>query len=149
MNVKHEHTRKPGSERGGVPFFTRPTRSFTPTGRTESPRRQNITGMPDQVLQKMESTFKTDFSNVKIVPNSPKVPQLGALAYTQGHHIHFAPGQFNPGSAEGKKLLAHELTHVIQQRQGIVKPTTRVKGLPVNDDPALEQHADTRGAGSV
>jgi len=149
MTYIYKNSKQPNTDTSNNSFFSRPTRSFSIPRQPESPYRQNATGMPDQVLQKMESTFKTDFSNVRIYPNSPKAPQLGALAYTQGHHIHFAPGQYNPTSAVGKKILAHELTHVMQQRLGIVKPTNRIKGLPINEDPTLENHAETQGANST
>jgi hypothetical protein len=109
-------------------------------------KRQNTTGMPDEVLQKMEAAFNTNFSNVKIHANSSKAPELDALAYTQGHNIHFAPGQFKPTTSEGQKIIGHELAHVVQQRKGIVRPTTKTKGLPVNDDSVLEKEADAMAA---
>ncbi|MBN2817614.1 MAG: DUF4157 domain-containing protein, partial [Bacteroidales bacterium] len=57
-----------------------------------------------------------------------------------------APGQYNPGSQKGQELIGHELTHVVQQREGRVAPTKQGKGLPVNDNPALEKEADEMGA---
>lgn len=106
----------------------------------------NKTGIPDEVKNKMENSLNSDFSNVKVHANSSKAPEVGALAYTQGHDIHFAPGQFNPESSQGQKLLGHELTHVVQQRQGRVKPTTEIGGMPVNDNPSLEKEADDLGS---
>ena len=44
-----------------------------------------------------------------------------------------------------QELLGHELTHVVQQSEGRVKPTTEVMGMPVNDDPSLEAEADKMG----
>jgi hypothetical protein len=44
---------------------------------------------------------------------------INALAYTSGNNIVFNKDQFNPGTEPGKKLLAHELTHVVQQSNGI------------------------------
>ncbi|QNM98643.1 eCIS core domain-containing protein [Chitinimonas koreensis] len=46
--------------------------------------------------------------------------QIHARAFTYGHHIAFAAGQYQPEGSEGKRLLAHELTHVLQQRQDTV-----------------------------
>ncbi|MFN6947166.1 MAG: DUF4157 domain-containing protein, partial [Cytophagaceae bacterium] len=66
-------------------------------------------------------------------------------AYAQGNDIHFAPGQYNPETQSGQELLGHELTHVVQQRQGRVQGTTQTKGLAVNDDTALEHEADVMG----
>ncbi len=103
--------------------------------------------IPDQVKAKMESTIGHNFSNVNIHTNSNKASEVGALAYTQGKDIHFAPGQYNPNSSTGQELLAHELTHVKQQAEGRVQPTTQAtNGMSVNDDPALEAEADQLGA---
>ena len=102
-------------------------------------------GLPGEVNAKMESTLGADFSGVKIHPNSSKAPEVGARAYTQGSDIHFAPGQFQPETTKGQALIGHELTHVVQQREDRVKPTTQVKGMSVNDDPGLEKEADQMG----
>ncbi len=103
------------------------------------------TGIPANVQAKMESAFNTGFSNVKVHSNSSKATEVGALAYTQGSDIHFAPGQYNPSSTSGQQLLGHELSHVVQQSEGRVKPTGEVGGLPLNDDPSLEKEADLMG----
>ncbi len=106
----------------------------------------NKTGMPDGVKSKMESSFNTDFSNVNIHSDSSKATEAGALAYTQGSNIHFAPGQFKPDTNSGQQLLGHELTHVVQQREGRVQPTKMLgNGMAVNDDKGLEQEADSLG----
>ena len=102
--------------------------------------------IPDHVIQGMESSFGTDFSSVRVHPDSSKAPEVGALAYTQGTDIHFAPGQFKPDTSAGQQLLGHELTHVIQQAKGRVQPTTEVGGMAVNDDLSLEHEADVMGA---
>jgi len=93
----------------------------------------------------MEDAFQEDFSNLKIRKSSEEATKMGAQAFTQGEEIHFAPGQYNPNSTEGQELIGHELTHVIQQRQGKVKSTTHAKGAAVNADPALEKEADVMG----
>jgi len=74
--------------------------------------------LPESVREFFEPKLGYDFSRVKIhtdtrARNTAK--RMNALAYTTGPHIVFAPGQFAPQSYEGKKLLAHELTHVVQQ----------------------------------
>lgn len=107
---------------------------------------ENQTGIPDAVKQRMEDSFGTDFSDVHVHPDSSKAPEVGALAYTQGTDIHFAPGQFKPETSAGQQLLGHELAHVVQQAEGRVQPTTEIGGMPVNDDPALEHEADVLGA---
>ena len=106
---------------------------------------ENNTGIPDVVKQRMEDSFGTDFSSVRVHPESSKAPEVGALAYTQGTDIHFAPGQFKPDTSAGQQLLGHELTHVIQQAEGRVQPTTEISGMPVNDNVALEHEADVMG----
>ncbi len=107
---------------------------------------ENNTGIPDDVKQRMEDSFGTDFSSVRVHPDSAKAPEVGALAYTQGTDIHFAPGQFKPDTSAGQQLLGHELTHVVQQAEGRVQPTTEIGGIPVNDNEGLEHEADVLGA---
>jgi hypothetical protein len=68
-----------------------------------------------------ESRFDHDFGNVRVHTDgraSESARDVGALAYTVGNHIAFGHGQFQPGTSEGRKLLAHELTHVVQQGGG-------------------------------
>jgi hypothetical protein len=101
--------------------------------------------MPDEVRGKMEAAFGADFSSVRI-HEGPHAAALGALAYTQGTEIHFAPGQYQPGSQHGQELLGHELTHVVQQSQGRVQATTQASGMDINADASLEREADTMGA---
>lgn len=103
------------------------------------------TGMPAEVRAKMESAFGTDFSSVRIHEGA-HVDAAGALAYTQGTEIHFAPGRYQPHSQRGQELLGHELAHVVQQSQGRVRATAQAKGLALNADPALEREADEMGA---
>lgn len=110
---------------------------------------ENQTGIPDAVKQRMEDSFGTDFSSVRVHPESSKAPDVGALAYTQGTDIHFAPGQFKPDTSAGQQLLGHELTHVVQQAEGRVQPTTEIGGMSVNDDVSLEHEADVLGARAV
>lgn len=115
----------------------------------DSPASASPTGsgqaLPGQVQAKMERAFGADFSSVRI-HQGPEARAMGALAYTQGSRIHFAPGQYDPGSQRGQALLGHELAHVVQQAQGQVSATTQAKGVPVNDDAALEREADEMGA---
>ena len=96
------------------------------------------------VQTQMESSFGADFSGVRVHENSANAGAVGALAYTQGDNVHFAPGQYDPGSQGGRELIGHELTHVVQQREGRVA-TPQAKGAPINADSALEAEADTMG----
>jgi hypothetical protein len=101
--------------------------------------------LPADVRGKMEGAFGADFSQVR-VHEGAHVGQLGALAYTQGTDIHFAPGHYQPASQAGQELLGHELTHVVQQSQGRVAATRQAKGVGINDDTGLEREADEMGA---
>ncbi|MBK9551285.1 MAG: DUF4157 domain-containing protein [Saprospiraceae bacterium] len=105
--------------------------------------------MPDETLNKMSSSFGTDFSDVNIHSDSKSATDAGALAYTQGNDIHFAPGQYDPSSQSGQELLGHELTHVQQQREGRVQANNEVNGMPLNDDKGLEAEADEGGRMAV
>lgn len=94
----------------------------------------------------MEKAFGQDFSQVNIHTNSQKASEVNALAFTQGNDIHFAPGQYNPYSTEGQNLIGHELTHVLQQRNGKVNPNRHMpNGAAINDQPDLEREADALG----
>ena len=112
-------------------------------------QKMNNTGIPNEVKQKMEDSFGTDFSDVRVHPESSQAPEVGALAYTQGTDIHFAPGQFKPDTSAGQQLLGHELAHVVQQAEGRVQPTTEIGGMAVNDNESLEHEADVLGAQAV
>ena len=97
-------------------------------------------------LQKMENAFQQDFSDVNIHENSPSAKAEDAKAYTQGNDIHFAPGEYQPETQKGQELLGHELSHVVQQREGRVPPNTQTEtGAPLNDNSALENEADVNG----
>jgi hypothetical protein len=66
----------------------------------------------------MESRFGYDFNNVQIHNDSlahQSSKDINAKAYTSGNHIAFATGQYKPDTFEGRHLLAHELTHLVQQ----------------------------------
>lgn len=75
--------------------------------------------LPIPLRQDMEQRFGQDFSQVRMHTGSAaeqSARELNARAYTHGNNIVFGAGQFNPGSPAGKHLLAHELTHVMQQK---------------------------------
>ena len=99
----------------------------------------NNTGLPDQLKAGIENLSSYSMDDVKVHYNSAKPAQLQAHAYAQGTDIHLGPGQ--------EKHLPHEAWHVVQQKQGRVKPTMQLKGtVPVNDDAGLEKEADVMGA---
>ena len=99
--------------------------------------------IPTDVRAKMETAFGADFSDVR-VHIGHEASALGAIAYTWGSNIHFAPGQYNPHTLQGQKLLGHELWHVVQQKSGRVKNPFG-GGVAVVQDHALEAEADRMG----
>ncbi len=101
----------------------------------------NGTPLPDEIRAKMEALFGVDFSAVRIHVG-PQAQKVGARAFTRGMDIFFAPGQYQPRTASGQALLAHELTHVVQQAQGRVRSTKEIGGVEINDDAALERESD-------
>lgn len=106
-----------------------------------SQSKSNRMGLPDQLKNRIESLSGYRMDDVNVHYNSSKPAQLQALAYTQGREIFVAPGQ--------EKHLGHEAWHVVQQMQGRVPSTTKMKGVNINDDPALEHEADIMGGTTV
>ena len=73
--------------------------------------------LPEQVRQRMETAMGHDFSHVRIHTGGTagaQAKQINAHAFTAGSHIYFGSGEFQPGTTQGDRLIAHELTHVIQ-----------------------------------
>ena len=92
-----------------------------------------------------ESRFGHDFSRVRVHADdaaAASTVELGARAYTSGHDIVFARGQYAPRTMRGSRLLAHELVHVVQQGGSARKAPVRV-GAPSD---ALEREADEAAA---
>ena len=82
--------------------------------------------LDDNVRAYFEKRMGTDFGNVRIHADAAaaqSAKQLNARAFTYGSHIAFATGAYSPQGAEGKRLLAHELAHVMQQDQGSIART--------------------------
>jgi hypothetical protein len=85
-------------------------------------------------------TSKYDFSRVRIHTEpraAASARAVNALAYTVGHDIAFSAGNYAPATREGRKLMAHELTHVVQQGAAATRP------------PATLQRQSTQGQGSA
>lgn len=99
--------------------------------------------LPRDVQAKMESALGASFSDVRIHVGS-EASSIGALAFTWGSEIHFAPGQYNPHTPHGQFLLGHELQHVVQQRAGRVSNPFGA-GVAVVQDNMLEAEADRMG----
>jgi hypothetical protein len=88
----------------------------------------------------MEPRFRQDFSGVRVHTDAEageSARAVGALAYTVGNHVVFGRGHFQPHTQAGRHLLAHELTHVLQQGEGVLRRAP---------DPAVLKEFDERAA---
>lgn len=84
----------------------------------------------------MESRLGADFGEVRVHTGgaaNASARAVHAQAYTVGNDIVFADGSYDPGTAQGQHMLAHELTHVVQQRSGPVEGTDAGGGVKVSD----------------
>lgn len=86
--------------------------------------------MDETVQREMEAKMGGDFSDVQI-HSGPKATaaaeSINARAFTVGNHVAFNKGEYQPDSERGKKVLAHELTHVRQQTEGCVSLLSKVE----------------------
>ena len=80
-------------------------------------------GLPAKLKSSIESLSGVNMDDVRVHYNSSKPAQLSAEAYAQGTDIHIGPGR--------EKHLAHEAWHVVQQKQGRVKPVTSPNATPI------------------
>ena len=89
--------------------------------------------------QDMERRFGHDFSRVRVHSGAAaehSAREVNANAYTVGDNVVFGAGRFSPGTHEGQRLLAHELTHVIQQRRSGLAVHRQVHGPKATATPA-------------
>ena len=96
--------------------------------------------LPTGTRTEMENSFGADFSNVRIHNDSSAVQMskdLNAQAFTHGSDIYFNSGKYDTNSKSGKHLLAHELTHVVQQR-----PVDKIRKYPMDGAPAGDPKKD-------
>lgn len=100
--------------------------------------RANRTGIPDGLKRGMEGMSGVSLDDVTVHRNSAEPARFAALAYAQGNQVHLGPGQ--------ERHLAHEVAHVVQQKQDRVRATGQAHGTPINDDAGLEREADAMGA---
>jgi hypothetical protein len=98
----------------------------------------------------LEPRFGQSFDHVRIHADSEAdalSKDLGARAFTTGQDIFFRSGEYQPASSGGQHLLAHELTHTIQQAQGPVDGVSRGDGVKVSDPgDRFEQEAESNAA---
>jgi hypothetical protein len=81
--------------------------------------------LPDNIREYMGSQFGYDFNEVKVHADGEAANlarSLSAQAFTSGKDIYFGSGKYNPNSTQDRRLIAHELTHVVQQNGRILQP---------------------------
>jgi outer membrane protein OmpA-like peptidoglycan-associated protein len=89
----------------------------------------------------MEPRFGQDFSSVRVHTDEQaahSAKAVNALAYTSGNNIVFDAAQYNPSSSAGRRLLAHELTHVVQQGSSKAAPALQRQTPPAAPPPAAD-----------
>jgi len=92
--------------------------------------------LEEPVRTEMEQRLGADFSDVRVHTDAAahaSAQAVGAHAFTSGVHLVFQRGGYDGRSTAGKEVLAHELTHVVQQRQGPVTGSAVGGGPPVSD----------------
>jgi hypothetical protein len=98
----------------------------------------------------MEERFGQDFGSVRIHTDARAAESartVNAQAYTVGEEIVFREGRFQPETEPGRHVLAHELTHVVQQRSGPVAGTPAAGGINISDpQDSFEQEAERNAA---
>lgn len=115
-----------------------------------------VLGSSGQLLDKetrsfMEPRFGHDFSKVRVHADqmaASSAQSVNALAYTVGDDIVFDSGKYSPATSSGRRLLAHELTHVLQQRVGMDQQPSQAKLAIGEQGDSYEQEAD-RVANSI
>jgi uncharacterized protein DUF4157/type VI secretion system (T6SS) effector TldE1-like protein len=126
-----------GEEEEEAPNATVQTKSDAPNRTASSSLSGKIANksgkgkmLPKGVKSEMETSFQQDFSGVNIHTDQDATKmnkELGAQAFTHGKDIYFNSGKYHPETTAGKHLLAHELTHVVQQNSNNIRRTpTRV-----------------------
>ncbi|WP_395064102.1 DUF4157 domain-containing protein [Flavobacterium sp.] len=101
-------------------------------------KKKNNTDLPDNLKSGIENLSDIAMDDVKVHYDSKKPAQLQAQAYAQGTDINFGTGQ--------EKHLSHEAFHIVQQKQGRVKPTKQIKdNTTIKKDTSLEKEANVMG----
>jgi hypothetical protein len=136
--------------RGGRPALRRSPSGIAPA--VAPPIVHDVLGAPGQPLDgalraRMEPRFRHSLADVRVHADgraAESARAVGARAYAAGPHLVFGAGRYAPGSADGERLIAHELAHVVQQRgaASIIQSKLEI-GAP---DDAAERQADAAAA---
>jgi len=101
--------------------------------------------LSEHVRSSMEPRFGYSFDNVRVhndAASADSCRRLGAAAFTSGSNVYFGRGTYQPHSTEGKRLIAHELVHVVQQSKGRVNGTAGIS--ETNGKSSTEANRGTR-----
>ena len=140
--------------RGSTGSWLQRSQAASALGTAEAPAAvHDVLGSPGQPLDSatrafFEPRFGHDFSHVRIhadAAGAKSARAVNALAYTMGPHVVFAAGQYAAGTHVGRRLLAHELAHVLQQQGEWAGPTETMPGGTIgmtgrpNSSPLLQR----------
>ena len=108
---------------------------------------------PGQALDRptrrsLETSFGRDFSQIRVHTEgraAESARAVGAAAYTVGPHVVFGAGRYAPSTPTGRRLLAHELAHTVQQAGA----AAGIHPLPIRDDPSEERAAEAAAAAAA
>lgn len=124
---------KPGTTRSVAPIFESRVNTLKGGGQP----------LPESTCSFFEPRFGADFSSVRVHTDSNAnhlARSVNAKAFTVGHDVVFGSGQYSPDTSGGKKLLAHEMTHVLQQgtmgccyQPNIVRASSEEEETPLED----------------
>ena len=152
----HKKSRYNQGAEAGVPMFLQ--RNSDSAGHSQGRQRHSGLGaaikhsrhggsvLPHHSRRRFETAFGSDLSAVRVhtgAQHNHVTKSLNAKAFTVGSDIFFGHGYYKPGSQDGDRLLAHELTHVMQQTSGHVQARQVESGVQMGEaDDAHEQQAD-------
>jgi hypothetical protein len=134
--ISRASAQRPTAENGA----SSPQSNVIPTGGGEP--------MAEDTREFMESRFKQDFRDVRIHTDggaTAAADLLNANAFTSGRDIYFGQGKYQPESKDGQRLLAHELTHTIQQANGAGAPSASSSSAELtvsSPEDVLEKESD-------
>ncbi len=107
-----------------------------PEQKLAQPERKHIkTNAPQHAIkpavrQELESQLDENLEDVRVHDNDHahrKAFQLGAAAYSEGRDVYFSQGRYQPDTPEGKRLLAHEVVHIVQSRNSGSSSKTEIE----------------------
>jgi hypothetical protein len=111
--------RKATARQGGVASGVRPGAALAVSHAASQATESSGTPLPFAIRGRFERSLGVDLGQVRVHTSNASADaaaKVSAVAYAQGHHIHFAAGTYDPSSEQGQRLLAHEVAHTVQQR---------------------------------